>query len=88
MKTGALQEFNGKGRNEKSTMLHQTARIFLREFTYDDFDSLFEILSDTEVMKYYPKPFDAERVKGWIKWNQEDYKNYGFGLWAVCLKAN
>ena len=48
---------------------------------------LFEILSDAEVMKYYPKPFDAECVKGWIKWNQENYKNYGFGLWAVCLKA-
>lgn len=88
MKIGASQEFNGKGRKEKSTMLLQTARIFLREFTYDDFDSLFEILSDAEVMKYYPKPFDAERVKGWIKWNQENYKNYGFGLWAVCLKAN
>jgi RimJ/RimL family protein N-acetyltransferase len=67
MKIGALQEFNGKGRKEKSTMLLQTPRIFLREFTYDDFDSLFEILSDPEVMKYYPKPFDAERVKGWIE---------------------
>ena len=73
-------------RKEKSTMLLQTELIFLREFTYDDFDSLFEILSDAEVMKYYPKPFDADRVKGWIKWNQENYKNYGFGLWAVCLK--
>ena len=67
-------------------MLLQTARIFLREFTYDDFDSLFEILSDAEVMKYYPKPFDAERVKGWIEWNLQNYKQYGFGLWAVCLK--
>ena len=67
-------------------MLLQTARIFLREFTYDDFDSLFEILSDEDVMKYYPKPFDAERVKGWIEWNLENYKKYGFGLWAVCLK--
>jgi RimJ/RimL family protein N-acetyltransferase len=67
MKTGALQEFNGKGRKEKSTMLLQTARIFLREFTYDDFDSLFEILSDPEVMKYYPKPFDFDRVNGWIE---------------------
>ena len=48
-------------------MLLQTERIFLREFTYDDFDSLFEILSDSEVMKYYPKPFDADRVNGWIE---------------------
>ena len=55
-------------------MLLQTVRIFLREFTYDDFDSLFEILSDAEVMKYYPKTFDAERVKGWIEWNWQNYK--------------
>ena len=37
-------------------------------------DSLFEILSDADVMKYYPKPFDAERVKGWIEWNLQNYK--------------
>ena len=67
MKIGALQEFNGKGKKKKSTMHLQNTRIFLREFTYDDFDSLFEILSDPEVMKYYPKPFDAERVKGWTE---------------------
>ena len=73
-------------RKEKSTMLLQTARIFLRELTDEDFDSLFEILSDAEVMKYYPKPFDAERVKDWIEWNFQNYKQYGFGLWAVCLK--
>ena len=64
----------------------QTNRLILRELTDEDFDSLFEILSDPEVMKYYPKPFDADRVNGWIKWNQENYKKYGFGLWAVCLK--
>ena len=64
----------------------QTNRLILRELTDEDFDALFEILSDSEVMKYYPKPFDADRVNGWIKWNQENYKNYGFGLWAVCLK--
>ena len=70
----------------KQHYLIQTNRLFLREFTDEDFDALFEILSDSEVMKYYPKPFDADRVKGWIKWNQENYKNYGFGLWALCLK--
>ena len=66
----------------------ETKRLLLREYKIEDFDALYEILSDVDVMKYYPKPFDAERVKGWIKWNQENYKNYGFGLWAVCLKAN
>ena len=64
----------------------ETKRLILRDFITEDFDSLFEILSDEDVMKYYPKPFDAERVKDWIDWNLQNYKNYGFGLWAVCLK--
>ena len=64
----------------------ETKRLILRDFITEDFDSLLEILSDEDVMKYYPKPFDSERVKGWIEWNLENYKKYGFGLWAVCLK--
>lgn len=52
----------------------------------DDFDALYEIVSDPETMKHYPKPFDEERTKNWIAWNLENYKEYGFGLWAVVLK--
>lgn len=54
----------------------------------DDLDTLYEILSDPETMRYYPKPFDREKVEKWIKWNQENYKVFGFGLWAVVLKEN
>ena len=64
----------------------ETKRLLLREYKIEDFDALYEILSDADVMKYYPKPFDAERVKGWIEWNLDNYKKYGFGLWAVILK--
>lgn len=52
----------------------------------DDFDSLFEIVSDPETMQHYPAPFDEERTRGWINWNIENYSKYGFGLWAVVLK--
>ena len=64
----------------------ETERLLLRELTLDDFDALYEILSDTETMQHYPKPFDEERTKGWIEWNLRNYKEYGFGLWAVILK--
>ncbi|MBR5867791.1 MAG: GNAT family N-acetyltransferase [Spirochaetaceae bacterium] len=64
----------------------ETKRLLLREYKIEDFDALYEILSDADVMKYYPKPFDAERVKGWIEWNLDNYRKYGFGLWAVILK--
>jgi RimJ/RimL family protein N-acetyltransferase len=41
-------------------MLIETERLLLREYTMDDFDALFEIMSDEETMKHYPSPFDKE----------------------------
>lgn len=64
----------------------ETERLILREYTMDDFDAIYEILSDEETMQYYPRPFDEEKVRWWISWNIENYKIYGFGLWAVILK--
>ena len=67
-------------------MVIETERLLLREFTHEDFSALFEILSDSETMRHYPKPFDEERIKGWIEWNLQNYRENGFGLWAVVLK--
>ena len=64
----------------------ETERLILREYNPEDFDALYEILSDEETMAHYPKPFDAERTRGWIQWNLQNYETYGFGLWAVTLK--
>ena len=54
-------------------MIIETERLILREYTFDDFDSLYEILSDKETMAHYPAPFDEEKVRGWIQWNIENY---------------
>ncbi|WP_455810471.1 GNAT family N-acetyltransferase [Clostridium butyricum] len=67
-------------------MIIETNRLILREYTLDDFDNLYEIVSDPETMRHYPKPFDEERTRDWIEWNLENYKNYSFGLWVVTLK--
>ncbi|MDD6326850.1 MAG: GNAT family N-acetyltransferase [Lachnospiraceae bacterium] len=64
----------------------ETERLFLREYTMDDFDALYEIVSDAETMQHYPAPFDEEKTKGWIRWNLDNYEKYGFGLWAIVLK--
>lgn len=44
----------------------ETDRLILREYTMDDFESLYEIVSDPETMKHYPAPFDEERTRGWL----------------------
>lgn len=67
-------------------MIIETDRLILREYTIRDFEALYEIMSDPETMQHYPKPFDEERTKNWIEWNLKNYKEYGFGLWAVVLK--
>ena len=67
-------------------MILETDRLILREYVEEDFDALFEILSDTETMQHYPAPFDEDRTRNWINWNLDNYKKYGFGLWAVVLK--
>ena len=64
----------------------ETERLILREYVPEDFDALYEILSDPETMQHYPAPFDADKVRGWIAWNLDNYGKYGFGLWAVVLK--
>ncbi len=67
-------------------IIMETERLLLREFMPEDFDALFEILSDAETMQHYPAPFDEEKTREWIKRNIENYARYGFGLWAVILK--
>ena len=67
-------------------MVMETSRLIIREYTQKDFDALYEILSDGETMKYYPKPYDEKGVQRWIDWCLDSYGKNGFGLWALELK--
>lgn len=67
-------------------MLPKTERLYLREMTEVDFDALYRVLADSDIMQHYPYTLDADRVRGWIVKNIERYRIFGFGLWAVCLK--
>ena len=65
----------------------ETKRLFLREMTPEDFNALYAVLADSDIMQHYPYTFDAARVQNWIRKNVERYHVFGFGLWAVCLKT-
>ena len=67
-------------------MRFETDRLIQREITREDFDNWYEILSDPETMKYYPRPYDRAGVQRWVDWTLNNYSRYGFGLWAVILK--
>lgn len=64
----------------------ETERLILREMTEQDFDALFAVLGDPEVMQHYPNVFDETKVREWIHRNIERYEIFSFGLWAVVLK--
>ena len=68
-------------------MILETERLILREYTQNDFDGLYEILSDPETMRHYPKPYDIAGTQRWLDWSYNNYKTYGFGLWAIELKG-
>ncbi len=63
----------------------KTERLSLREITMDDFDDLFEIWSDPEAMRLFPRTLDRQAMREWIERNQKRYEQYGHGLWAVSL---
>lgn len=67
-------------------MRMETKRLIIREMTENDFDALYRVLADADIMQHYPYTFDEARVRGWISRNVERYSIFGFGLWAVCLK--
>ena len=68
-------------------MIIEAERLFLREMAPEDFDALYAVLADSDIMRHYPYTFDEARVKNWINKNTERYRVFGFGLWAVCLRS-
>lgn len=44
----------------------ETARLYLRELTHEDFDALYKVLADSDIMQHYPYTFDEIRVQNWI----------------------
>lgn len=48
-----------------------------------DLDAIAGLLSDPDVMRYYPRPKNREEALGWIRWNQHNYVRDGFGLWIL-----
>ena len=77
-----MRFYNRNGDN----MVIETKRLILREMNLDDFESLKLVISDPINMKYYENPYDDNGVLRWINWNLDNYKTYGFGLFAVILK--
>ena len=67
-------------------MILETDRLILREMDPTDYEALYAVLADSDIMQHYPYTFDEARVRNWIDRNRARYQKDGFGLWAVILK--
>jgi ribosomal-protein-alanine N-acetyltransferase len=61
----------------------ETTRTLMREILGNDAEFLLEMLSDPEVMRFYPKQADAKDVRDFINRMRASYKADGCGLWLV-----
>ena len=54
-----------------------------------DLDDLLGIFGDPVVMAAFrEEPLDREQVRRWLERNLDHQREHGFGLFAVCLKAD
>ena len=65
----------------------ETARLSLREFAPEDYGALCLMLRDAETMYAYEHAFSEAEAHAWLQNQLDRYAKYGFGLWAVILKA-
>lgn len=72
---------------QKKAIVLETERLYLREFTQNDFHDLAEILQNPHVMYAYEHNFSDDDVQSWLDRQLERYRSYGFGLWAMILKS-
>ncbi len=66
----------------------ESPRLALRELTYDDVDSLFEIIGDPLTMYAYKSAFDRDQAAMWIEHALASYRDNGWGMWAVVRRAD
>lgn len=61
----------------------ETERTFLREILGNDFEFLLGMLSNPEVMRFYPRPLGPREVREFIDRMRAHYREDGCGLWLV-----
>jgi [ribosomal protein S5]-alanine N-acetyltransferase len=69
----------------------ETARLILREWTPEDAEALFALVSDPEVMRFIEngQPWaDIGRAQDWIARLNESYRTRGYSRWAVVEKES
>jgi RimJ/RimL family protein N-acetyltransferase len=68
-------------------LILETPRLLVRELSHDDLDEVAAMLTDPEVMRFWPRPFTREESVEWIGRQRERYETHGFGYWLAVEKS-
>jgi RimJ/RimL family protein N-acetyltransferase len=60
-----------------------TERLQFREYRDDDLDYVTAMFGDPQARRFYPEMDTPEAFRGWIEWSKRNYRDHGFGLWAI-----
>jgi ribosomal-protein-alanine N-acetyltransferase len=62
-----------------------TERLILRRWTAEDADRLLAILSEEDILRYFPAalPWGREKAERYIAHHEVHWKERGYGHWAV-----
>ncbi len=74
-----------------ATVICETDRLLLREFTLDDAEAFFELHRDPAVTRFTSDagPATVDEARDILRTRPiADYQKYGYGRWACILKSN
>jgi [ribosomal protein S5]-alanine N-acetyltransferase len=66
----------------------ETERLRAREMSIGDLDFLASLLSDAEVMRFYPRRYDRSGARRWIERQLRRYERDGHGFWLVLERES
>lgn len=69
-------------------IIANTDRLILREYHENDMEGLYDLCSDPEVMKYFPKTLDYGETEEMYQKLVERSQESGKTFWAMELKKN
>ena len=75
--------------NDTHKIIHtlSTDRLILREWRDSDLPSLYQMVSDPDVMEFFPSVLSEIEAQDFLKTIQDKMHQYGWGMWACELKS-
>jgi len=67
----------------RASLSLESSRLRMRELDVDDLPFVSSMLSDPEVMRFYPRCLDRDESLAWIERQRARYAADGHGLWLL-----